>query len=52
MKKQKIAKEIKYPVLLKAVAGGGGKGMRVCFDASELEKNFEAVSREGRIEFW
>ena len=29
---KKIANEIKYPVLLKAVAGGGGKGMRVCAD--------------------
>lgn len=47
----KIADEIKYPVLLKAVAGGGGKGMRICSDAKELEKNFEAVRREAQSSF-
>jgi acetyl/propionyl-CoA carboxylase alpha subunit len=46
-----IAKDIGYPVLLKAVAGGGGKGMRTCFDESELDKNFEAVRREALSSF-
>lgn len=46
-----IASDIGYPVLLKAVAGGGGKGMRVCFDESELDKNFEAVRREAQSSF-
>ncbi len=46
-----IAKEIGYPVLLKAVAGGGGKGMRVCVDEKELDKNFEAVRREALSSF-
>ena len=46
-----IAAEIKYPVLLKAVAGGGGKGMRVCNSEDELEKNFEAVRREALSSF-
>lgn len=46
-----IAEEIGYPVLLKAVAGGGGKGMRVCTDAKELEKNFDAVRREAESSF-
>ena len=46
-----IAIEIGYPVLLKAVAGGGGKGMRTCADAKELEKNFEAVRREAQSSF-
>ena len=46
-----IAKDIKYPVLLKAVAGGGGKGMRVCVDDAELDKNFEAVRREALSSF-
>lgn len=46
-----IAEEIGYPVLLKAVAGGGGKGMRICNDASELDKNFEAVRREAQSSF-
>lgn len=48
---QKIAKEVKYPVLLKAVAGGGGKGMRTCADDKELEKNFDAVKREAQSSF-
>ncbi len=47
----KIAHEIKYPVLLKAVAGGGGKGMRVCENDTELEKNFPAVQREAASSF-
>ena len=46
-----IAKEIGYPVLLKAVAGGGGKGMRICNDESELSKNFDAVRREAESSF-
>ncbi len=48
---KKIAADIKYPVLLKAVAGGGGKGMRVCNSEDELEKNFEAVRREALSSF-
>ena len=48
---KKIAKEIGYPVLLKAVAGGGGRGLRPCLDESELENNFEAVQREASSSF-
>jgi acetyl-CoA carboxylase biotin carboxylase subunit len=48
---QKIASEIGYPVLLKAVAGGGGKGMRVCENPQELSKNFDAVRREALSSF-
>ncbi len=47
----KIAKDIGYPVLLKAVAGGGGKGMRTCFNNEELKKGFEAVKREAKSSF-
>ncbi len=46
-----IAKEIGYPVLLKAVAGGGGKGMRICNSEDELEKSFDAVRREAQSSF-
>lgn len=40
------AKEIGFPVLIKASAGGGGKGMRVCHKESELEPALEASRRE------
>jgi acetyl-CoA carboxylase biotin carboxylase subunit len=42
----KIAKEIGYPVLLKASAGGGGKGMRKISSPDELESAFETTKRE------
>lgn len=48
---QKIAADIGFPVLLKAVAGGGGKGMRICHDSKELEKNFDPVRREALSSF-
>ena len=41
-----IAKEIGYPVILKATAGGGGKGMRVVFNESEIEKAFNTAKTE------
>lgn len=41
-----IASEIGYPILLKAAAGGGGKGMRKVFESAELEPSFDAASRE------
>jgi acetyl-CoA carboxylase biotin carboxylase subunit len=43
---QRAAEELGFPVLLKASAGGGGKGMRVVSEPSELRKAFEAASRE------
>ncbi len=41
-----VADEIGYPVILKAVAGGGGKGMRICRDKAELERGFHVASAE------
>lgn len=38
--------ELQFPVLLKAAAGGGGKGMRIVHDAGELPQLLEATSRE------
>ncbi len=43
---KKIAKEIGYPILLKASAGGGGKGMRKISDESEFESALESTKRE------
>ncbi len=48
---KKSAKEIGYPVILKATAGGGGKGMRVVFQESEIEKAFEAAKTEAAASF-
>jgi len=45
------AKSIGYPVMLKAAAGGGGKGMRVVKSAGELPRAFEAASNEAANSF-
>jgi acetyl-CoA carboxylase biotin carboxylase subunit len=45
------AREIGFPVLLKASAGGGGKGMRVVREPSELRRAFEAAAREALAAF-
>ena len=47
----KIGNEIGYPVLLKAVAGGGGKGMRPCYSEEDVKVNFPAVQREALSSF-
>src|SRR5688572_9453234 len=46
-----LAKEIGYPVILKATAGGGGKGMRVVWKESEIEKSFENAKVEAAASF-
>ena len=43
---EQAAEEIGFPVLLKASAGGGGKGMRIVSEPAELRRAFEAASRE------
>jgi len=43
---KQLALNIGYPVLLKAVAGGGGRGIRICNSEKELEENFESAKRE------
>jgi acetyl-CoA carboxylase biotin carboxylase subunit len=48
---KEIAKGIGYPVMIKATAGGGGKGMRVVWDESEFEKNFENATMEASAAF-
>jgi acetyl-CoA carboxylase biotin carboxylase subunit len=46
-----IAEQFGYPVLLKAAAGGGGKGMRVVREASELSASLDAARREAKNAF-
>ncbi|HJU75094.1 MAG TPA: acetyl-CoA carboxylase biotin carboxylase subunit, partial [Gemmatimonadaceae bacterium] len=46
-----VAREFGYPVLLKAAAGGGGKGMRVVRAADELKAALESAQREARNAF-
>jgi len=47
----RIAAEVGYPVMMKASAGGGGKGMRLAWDEAELREGFPAVQREGLASF-
>jgi acetyl-CoA carboxylase biotin carboxylase subunit len=46
-----LAKEVGYPIILKATAGGGGKGMRVVWEESEMEKNYETAKIEAAASF-
>jgi len=48
---KKTAIEIGYPVMLKATAGGGGKGMRVVYTEEELETSLEAAQKEAKAAF-
>lgn len=48
---KRIAKEIGYPVILKATAGGGGKGMRVVWSEDELERNYNMAKTEALAAF-
>jgi len=47
----KLAKSIGYPVILKATAGGGGKGMRVVWKEEELEDNWNMAKQESKAAF-
>ena len=47
----KVAKKFGYPILLKAAAGGGGKGMRVVREESELEGALQSARREAKSAF-
>eukprot|EP00897_Mesotaenium_endlicherianum_P003584 jgi/Mesen1/3253/ME001874S02313 len=46
-----LAKEVGYPVILKATAGGGGKGMRVVWEEKELEKAYTTAKVEAAASF-
>ena len=46
-----LAEQIKYPVMLKASAGGGGRGIRVAYSKEELEKEYDIVKQEAKVSF-
>jgi acetyl-CoA carboxylase biotin carboxylase subunit len=46
-----IAQQIGFPVILKAAAGGGGRGMRICWKESELQSQFETARNEAERAF-
>jgi acetyl-CoA carboxylase, biotin carboxylase subunit len=46
-----IARGMNYPIILKATAGGGGKGMRIVWDESELEKAYSDAKAEAQASF-
>ena len=46
-----IAKQIGYPVMLKASAGGGGKGIRIVREEEELKKAYDIVKQEASVSF-
>lgn len=48
---KKVAGDVGYPVMLKASAGGGGKGMRVCENEAELKEAFVSTVREAKSSF-
>lgn len=48
---EKLAAEMGYPVMLKATAGGGGKGMRAVWEAGELKKAWESARQEAGAAF-
>ena len=47
----RLGEELGYPLLIKAAAGGGGKGMKVAEGPDEVERAFEAAQREGQAYF-
>lgn len=48
---KKVAKKIKYPIILKATAGGGGKGMRVVWKEEEMEAAWNGTRQESAAAF-
>lgn len=48
---KRIGEEIGYPVIIKATAGGGGKGMKVAQSAAEMERAFMTARAEGKSNF-
>ena len=47
----KLAEEIGYPVIIKATAGGGGRGMRIIWKSEDFEKNWDSAKQESKAAF-
>jgi propionyl-CoA carboxylase alpha chain len=47
----KIAQKVGYPVMIKASAGGGGKGMRIAYDDAEAKEGFVSATNEAKASF-
>ena len=47
----KVSKEIGFPVIIKASAGGGGKGMRIVWEEKDFEKAFQTAGNEAESAF-
>ena len=48
---KRLAKEIGYPVMMKATAGGGGKGMRLVWEEAEMERSYNSAKTEAAAAF-
>jgi acetyl-CoA carboxylase biotin carboxylase subunit len=48
---KKLAKKVGYPVMLKATAGGGGKGMRAVWSEDDLQKGWDSARQEAKASF-
>ncbi|NOZ34313.1 MAG: acetyl-CoA carboxylase biotin carboxylase subunit [Chlorobi bacterium] len=48
---KKLAKEITYPIMLKATAGGGGKGMRIVYKEEEFQEKWDSAKQESAASF-
>lgn len=48
---RELAKDIGYPVIIKATAGGGGRGMRIIWEDSEFEKHWDSAKQEAKAAF-
>lgn len=48
---KKVADDMGYPIIIKAVAGGGGRGMRIVRESSEFQKNYDSATTEAAAAF-
>ncbi len=48
---KRIAKEIGYPIMMKATAGGGGRGIRIAHNDKDVDENFDSLRREAKKAF-